>query len=1218
MRSQQFSIGFALYFVIGLLLFSYPSKSHSMPASPNFIELQQPDGTKIKARQWGDERSHGWETATGHSIVQDQKNKNWMYATHDNDGKLVSSPIPVTKSNAPSGIEKKLRPSTLSPAKVINKKTSSRSQSAPMLTPSVGETKSLPVILIGFSDTPFRKTKDDFDNLLFGDIGNTMKNYYLENSYNKLTVNGGTNGVYGPLTADKDWMYYGENDGFGYDKYPGTLAYEAVSKAAAGGFKFAPYVVDQSKSCYVDVVMIAHQGTGEEAGFYENDIWSHSWNLNEANSYESYKTGDGEFVTDEDCSSGGKIKINNYVIQPELATPDPDNRLVGFGVFAHEYGHALGLPDLYDTVGNSDGAGNWSLMASGSWLGPIVEYGGEYWRFGESPSHLDPWSKFYLGWITPTNISGDSSVSIAAASSATPDFYSLGTGTPTTGEYLLVENRQKSGFDTYLDGAGLLVWHIDGKTISSRANDNEINGYPCTSTTPGACSSYSKHYGVSLIQADNLLHLEKGTNRGDAKDPFVSPKSLADSTTPNSKFWSGSATGWSVTDISSSQPTMTALLSIKGIINGACGSYIQPFGSAPTDDLCSAGTASEVSSGSGPWSWTCSGINGGTTATCTTGTSILTERFTSCETPTDWIVKDNINVTSKGVWAFDNPSTSPFSARGNGTGGTGCFAVADSDWAGEVNMDTELITPSYDFSSYSSVGLSFKTHYRYYDGGDRTDVDISIDGGPWKNMWTYTGSSIENTVYTKTENIDVSTDVAGKSNVKIRFYYYNANYDYWWQVDDVVLYEIPPSTPTVIGISATSGTILGGTSVTITGTNFLGATSVMFGTSAASFTVDSSTQITATSPAGTGTVDITVVTAGGTSSTSPEDQFTYVVPTYTVTYNANGSTLGAKPSDQIKTHGVDLLVAENSGGLEKTGFTFSGWNTAADGSGTDAKADGTSNYSGNADLTLYAKYPTWSLPTAGGSGSILTFAIDPASSLIMYAGTYAGKILKSEDKGLNWSEVSTTGLPALPIFSLVIDPTNSQIMYAALGTDKIYKTTDGGANWSGFNTNIPDTSVGNLAIASGTPVTIYAGTDGAGVFKTTDGGENWIAARSGLPLNVWTLAVNPTIPTILYAGVDNNGGGRNGGIYISTDGGANWSLKGLSGAGILSIAVDPSNPLTIYVGQSFGKVSKSIDGGDNWNTFSVATGKAVSALAPISSQLVYAGIEEAGVFKSVD
>jgi hypothetical protein len=109
---------------------------------------------------------------------------------------------------------------------------------------------------------------------------------------------------------------------------------------------------------------------------------------------------------------------------------------------------------------------------------------------------------------------------------------------------------------------------------------------------------------------------------------------------------------------------------------------------------------------------------------------------------------------------------------------------------------------------------------------------------------------------------------------------------------DLFTYVPPP--PTVTGISPSFGPASGGTSVIITGTNFTGATAVMFGSiSASSFTVISPTQITAVSPPGIGTVNVTVTTPGGTSMTSPADQFIYVhAPTVTGISPNSGPTNG--------------------------------------------------------------------------------------------------------------------------------------------------------------------------------------------------------------------------------------------------------------------------------------------------------------------------------------
>jgi hypothetical protein len=105
--------------------------------------------------------------------------------------------------------------------------------------------------------------------------------------------------------------------------------------------------------------------------------------------------------------------------------------------------------------------------------------------------------------------------------------------------------------------------------------------------------------------------------------------------------------------------------------------------------------------------------------------------------------------------------------------------------------------------------------------------------------------------------------------------------------------------PTVLGLSPANGTTAGGTSVTITGTDFTGATAVAFGLTNALYTVNNNTTITATSPAhvGAGIVDVRVTTSGGQSATSPADQFTYTVsiPTVTALTPAGGPVGGATP-----------------------------------------------------------------------------------------------------------------------------------------------------------------------------------------------------------------------------------------------------------------------------------------------------------------------------------
>jgi hypothetical protein len=101
---------------------------------------------------------------------------------------------------------------------------------------------------------------------------------------------------------------------------------------------------------------------------------------------------------------------------------------------------------------------------------------------------------------------------------------------------------------------------------------------------------------------------------------------------------------------------------------------------------------------------------------------------------------------------------------------------------------------------------------------------------------------------------------------------------------------IPPR-PVVTAVSPTSGSTAGGTGVTITGTNFTGATAVMFGLNGALFMTSSATSITATSPAGAGIVDVRVITPAGTSATSSADLFTYA-PNITSLSPNHGSIAG--------------------------------------------------------------------------------------------------------------------------------------------------------------------------------------------------------------------------------------------------------------------------------------------------------------------------------------
>jgi hypothetical protein len=162
-------------------------------------------------------------------------------------------------------------------------------------------------------------------------------------------------------------------------------------------------------------------------------------------------------------------------------------------------------------------------------------------------------------------------------------------------------------------------------------------------------------------------------------------------------------------------------------------------------------------------------------------TNLLLESFTTTASPAGWTVTTNSGTTA--AWRFTNPR-----GRANLTGGSGNFAIADSQNFGSVNMDTDLRTPILNFANAIDAQLEFKTDFLWNANtrDEVSDVDVSINGsaGPWSNVWRKTGASYRGPA---TDRIDLTSLVGGQTNVMIRFRYYNARSDRYWQIDDVIV-----------------------------------------------------------------------------------------------------------------------------------------------------------------------------------------------------------------------------------------------------------------------------------------------------------------------------------------------------------------------------------------------------------------------------------------------
>lgn len=365
----------------------------------------------------------------------------------------------------------------------------------------------------------------------------SFRDFYLDNSHGRFNIDGD---VAGWFTAKHNVEYYvGGRSGLGsYPNNAQRVVEEAVIQADSI-VDFSRY--DNDGDGVVDALFIVHAGPGAEylAGTNPSAAPRYIW---------SHFSGISTVHVDD-------VQVSGYAMMPEDGT---------IGVFCHEFGHGLGLPDLYDSDGSSEGVGEWCLMSSGSWCHKDGD------RLGTSPSHFSAWSRLQLGWATsvafqegeivrlkPTEISDDILILQNASMPAT--------------EYFLLENRQPLGFDAGLtrrqkdfglpSPAGLMIYHIDEAGAPSFDRRRLVDVEEASAYFDGA---------ESVEQLDrrreppNHAFLNRG-NRGDNGDPFpgfagqtddlrdfLGPRSrdrFDDFSLPSSRANSGAPTGIAISDI---------------------------------------------------------------------------------------------------------------------------------------------------------------------------------------------------------------------------------------------------------------------------------------------------------------------------------------------------------------------------------------------------------------------------------------------------------------------------------------------------------------------------------------------------------------------------------------------------------------------------------------------------------------------------------------------
>lgn len=485
-----------------------PAQECLVPPRPGTVTARQPDGRRLELRLRGAGTSAWHETLDGRPVVVDRGR--WVYARQDEAGRLRATRLvvgsddprgaglPVDVVPTPPPLPKGSAAPTRAPGHV-------RGHARPgglarQILESGGGTVANLVLALRFSDHgPSGQNRTlpgqaDLDVVLNQPGGDpvlaptgSVRDLWLENSYGAFVVD----------STVVAWLDVPGTEAFYADGSYGLTS--VVQDLIRDGLDAADPLVDftqfdQDGDGRIDSITVLHSGYGAEFGGTDqygtnavDRIWSHKWAVSPA-----WTSAEGVTVSDYNVSAGLWDTMGS----------DP----VRIGVISHELAHFLGLPDLYDTDGSSEGAGNWELMAGGAWGFDGTQ---------RNPSHLSAWSKWKLGWLEPTPIEPGSHqlapVELSPAAALVPCGYGVG-------EYLLLENRQPVGLDAMLPSSGLALWHVDEGKGSFGSNDpNDDEGWPGMPGVP-LWPFNGSHYRVALLAPDDQWDLEQGVNRGDSGD----------------------------------------------------------------------------------------------------------------------------------------------------------------------------------------------------------------------------------------------------------------------------------------------------------------------------------------------------------------------------------------------------------------------------------------------------------------------------------------------------------------------------------------------------------------------------------------------------------------------------------------------------------------------------------------------------------------------------
>ena len=317
------------------------------------------------------------------------------------------------------------------------------------------------VILVSYPDKAFSQSNKDMTEWAMGEkytyngATGSIHRYFMDQSWGQYDMQ---IDVYGPVTVSKNASYYGSNDSWsGNDKHPDELVKEACQLADNEcGADFSQY--DSNNDGNVDWVVILYAGKGEADGGSKETIWPHQYDLSYTGM--SFKL-DGKWV-------------DHYCCLNEI--DGSSGKRCGIGTFCHEFSHVMGLPDFYATTEGS------THRTLGSW--DIMDYG-PYNNDGNTPPSYSAYERWFMGWIEPTLLNTAATVTLANLNhEGGRACYITENGSaisnilrPSPSTFYMLENRQKSGWDQYIKGSGLMITKVQWSQYKWEYNEVNNDAY---------------------------------------------------------------------------------------------------------------------------------------------------------------------------------------------------------------------------------------------------------------------------------------------------------------------------------------------------------------------------------------------------------------------------------------------------------------------------------------------------------------------------------------------------------------------------------------------------------------------------------------------------------------------------------------------------------------------------------------------------------------------